>query len=127
MIEWSDEIRAQTPDYFCQTAYTTRATKPVVIVSDIRRRTDVAYFRRLAAETEGLRLLCVRVQVDDMVRVRRGWTFQQGVDDVASECDLDEFDGWDVVVRNDGVPNGGQSADVQLAEVLRAIAEVVCR
>lgn len=31
--------------------------------------------------------------------------FSQGVDDVASECDLDNFDDWDYVINNDAASN----------------------
>lgn len=93
-----------------------------MIVSDVRRRSDIAYFRRLSAAT-GVRLVLVRVQVADAIRVRRGWTFERGVDDVASECDLDAFDEWDVVAANEGAENGGQTAIGQLAGVAALIDE----
>lgn len=97
------------------------ASKPIVIVSDIRRRTDIDYFRQLGVDaTPPLRIVTVRIVVDDSVRVRRGWTYQQGVDDVASECDLDGVESWDIVVHNEGLET---SSDNKLADVIRIIDE----
>lgn len=42
------------------------------------------------------------------MRRKRGWSFEDGVDDVQSECDLDDFHEWDLVLEND------DSADVDL-------------
>lgn len=67
-----------------------------------------------------VRLVTVRILADDSVRVRRGWTFQQGIDDVPSECDLDEVLDWDVVVHNDGV---NLIVEEKLADVLKVIEE----
>jgi phosphomevalonate kinase len=36
------------------------------------------------------------------VRIDRGWKFEEGVDDIQSECDLDDFVEWDLVLENDG-------------------------
>lgn len=72
------------------------ATKPIIIVSDIRRRTDVDYFTSL-----DIPLLAVRINASDEERKERGWVATEGVDDVASECDLDDFDEWDFVINND--------------------------
>lgn len=132
MIEWSDQIRQQTPAFFCQEAYSRgipavsptswlfindfpiffAASKPIVIVSDIRRRTDIDYFRQLGSDVEPrIRIVTVRIRVDDSVRVRRGWTFQQGIDDVASECDLDGVENWDIVVNNEGLATSSDAME----------------
>lgn len=92
----------------------------MVIVSDIRRRTDIAYFKQLATDI-GCRLLRIRIAVADEVRSERGWVFESGVDDVASECDLDGYVDWDVEIQNEP----GRTADDCLAPVLSAISEVL--
>lgn len=123
MIDWSDGIRRDTPAFFCQAAYE-RTTKPVVIVSDIRRRTDIEFFRSLqqsAAATDEIVVKTVRISVDDSVRRERGWTFQEGVDDVASECDLDAFDEWDFEITNDA----GRCPDELLKGLMQSIIPVL--
>lgn len=70
-------------------------TKPIIIVSDIRRRTDFDYFTSL-----NIPLLAVRINATDEVRKERGWEFAEGVDDVPSECDLDNFEEWDFMINN---------------------------
>ncbi|KAJ6648311.1 Phosphomevalonate kinase, partial [Pseudolycoriella hygida] len=95
MILWSEEVRKQIPAFFCVDAFRS-ASKPIIIVSDVRRRTDMDFFTCL-----NIPLLAVRINASDEEREKRGWIFTKGVDDVASECDLDEFREWDFVINND--------------------------
>lgn len=102
MIEWSDEQRAKDYGIFCRDAMMRTSRKPICIVSDIRRRNDIRFFR----ETYGDKLVLVRIKCEDSCRSSRGWTFATGVDDIPSECDLDEFTEWDHVLVNDGSVTG---------------------
>lgn len=97
MIIWSDEQRAKEYGVFCREA-SQNISKSTVIVSDIRRKNDVRWFR----ETFCDKIKIVRIKCDDSVRVSRGWKFQEGVDDIQSECDLDDWTDWDLLVDNDG-------------------------
>jgi len=97
MIEWSDEKRAEDYGIFCREA-SRNISKSTVIVSDIRRKTDVRWFR----ETFGDKIKLIRIKCDDKIRISRGWKFQEGVDDIQSECDLDDWTEWDLSVDNDG-------------------------
>ncbi|XP_035666045.1 phosphomevalonate kinase-like isoform X1 [Branchiostoma floridae] len=99
MIRWGEERRNQDPGYFCSLA--TRcpgAQKPVWVITDARRKTDIQYFRGKF----GTRAISVRVEAQGEVRRKRGWVFTSGVDDAESECDLDEGVTWDVVIANNG-------------------------
>ncbi|KAF4526796.1 hypothetical protein B566_EDAN015592 [Ephemera danica] len=100
MIHWSEEERAKDYGCFCRTATqeAQKENKAVWIVSDARRKTDLRWFR----ENFGSRMKTIRVTADDDVRSRRGWVFTKGVDDVSSECDLDDVDDWDLKVSNNG-------------------------
>lgn len=97
MIEWSDKKRAEDYGVFCRSA-SNKISKPFVIVSDIRRKNDIKWFR----ENFGDRMKLIRIKCDDSIRVQRGWKFQEGVDDIKSECDLDDWQLWDLLVENDG-------------------------
>lgn len=97
MIDWSEKKRAEDFGVFCREACK-KITKPTVIVSDIRRKTDMRWFQ----ETFGSKIKSIRIKCDDDVRVQRGWKFEQGVDDVESECDLDDWLGNHLIVNNDG-------------------------
>lgn len=97
MITWSDERRAQDYGIFCKAASGT-ICKPLVIVSDIRRKMDIRWFR----ETFGDRVKLIRIKCDDQIRIDRGWKFQEGIDDSESECSLDDWTEWDLVLENDG-------------------------
>ena len=94
MIKWGEDIRAKDPTYFCSLA-TEKADKPVWIVSDCRRQSDMEYF------TSHYNCMTVRVQASDVVRKGRGWIFTPGIDDAPSECGLDVYS-CDSHVTNDG-------------------------
>ncbi|XP_069694888.1 phosphomevalonate kinase isoform X2 [Periplaneta americana] len=100
MIKWSEEIRNNNYGYFCEAAVKMFKAheKPIWIVSDIRRKTDLKWFR----ENYGSAVKTVRVVADDDVRRQRGWVFTTGIDDAETECNLDEETEWDwKIVNND--------------------------
>lgn len=97
MIVWSDEKRASDFGIFCREA-SQNISKPTVIVSDIRRKTDIKWFR----EMFGDKIKLIRIECGDDVRMDRGWKFEAGVDDIQSECDLDDWMEWDLRIENDG-------------------------
>lgn len=105
-------MRSKDYGVFCKAAAAT-IDKKIVIVSDIRRKTDIQWFR----ETFGERVKLIRIKCDDQVRLERGWKFQVGVDDIQSECDLDDWTEWDLMVENDGIK------DIQ--DVLNRIVELI--
>lgn len=48
--------------------------KTIWIVSDIRRKTDIAWFQ----ETYGEKIKTIRIEAEDDVRKKRGWVFTEG-------------------------------------------------
>ncbi|KAL7029388.1 hypothetical protein ACKWTF_006221 [Chironomus riparius] len=98
MIIWSDEMRAKDYGVFCREA-SKSVSKETVIVSDIRRKTDIKWF----CETFGTKVKLIRIKCQDCVRENRGWKFESGVDDIQSECDLDDWNEWDLLIENDGL------------------------
>ena len=94
MIRWGEDRRVQDAGYFCRRA-TEGASKPVWIISDARRPSDMEYF------CTQFQCVTVRVTASEDVRRSRGWVFTSGVDDAASECALDAFS-CSVVIQNDG-------------------------
>lgn len=71
-----------------------------MIVSDVRRKTDIKFFR-----DNGYHNKTIRINASEDVRQSRGWRFECGVDDVQSECDLDDHDVWDLVIENNDLAN----------------------
>lgn len=110
MIIWSDQMRNQDPSYFCRAACSEIAPKPIWIVSDIRRKTDIAWFKT----TYGDQIRTVRMFATEQARVSRGFTFTVGVDDVSSECDLDDFTEWDLCISN----NNKEECDDAIQKIL---------
>lgn len=99
MIEWSDEIRKEDPGFFCREAMK-KAEMEMIIVSDVRRKSDIKWFQEEYGKD---RLKCIRIYADESVRQLRGWTFEKGVDDIQSECDLDDYFLWDMMCDNGDV------------------------
>lgn len=72
------------------------AKSPILIVSDARRPTDLTFFKSRVEN-----VVTVRVVASDETRARRGWIFTRGVDDGPSECGLDAYNSWDLVIHNE--------------------------
>lgn len=106
MIRWGEEKRNEDPSYFCRLAVqmtlsesckkNRSLSKPVWIISDARRKTDVQFFKENYDN-----VISVRINASDETRKSRGWVFTPGVDDAESECGLDQQE-FDVVIQNDG-------------------------
>lgn len=110
MIIWSDEMRARDYGIFCREA-SKKISKETIIVSDVRRKSDIKYFR----ETFGSKIKLIRIKCSDCIRQERGWIFQAGVDDIQSECDLDDWNDWDLVIEN----TGERDVDELLNEIIK--------
>ena len=95
MIAWGEARRHADPGFFARKVLDA-ATRPVLIVSDARRPGDVAFFKDNVPK-----VVTVRVEASQDTRRARGWAFASGVDDAESECGLDAYEPWDVVLRND--------------------------
>ncbi|XP_071525936.1 phosphomevalonate kinase [Panulirus ornatus] len=98
MIAWSEAKRAQDKGYFIRAAIDMYEGDkyPVWIISDMRRQSDLAWFK----ENYSSCVYTVRITASEDVRKQRGWIFTQGIDDAESECDLDNITDWDQEVDN---------------------------
>lgn len=95
MIKWGEAERAKNPSVFCWAVSKEAVSsgKPVWILSDARRPTDVEFFGEYAEKNDAS-FFSIRVSADVQTRESRGWKFTKGVDDVDSECALDEYKRW---------------------------------
>ncbi|KAK9891078.1 hypothetical protein WA026_013401 [Henosepilachna vigintioctopunctata] len=98
MIVWGEQIRAEDPGYFCRLVCKNAQKTAFWIISDIRRKSDIHFFE----QNYGNKMKSVRINTSKEIRESRGWVYTIGVDDVQSECDLDDYADWDVIVSNDG-------------------------
>lgn len=85
-------------------------------MSDVRRKTDVEWFQNNYSG----KVKTIRIEASEDSRKKRGWSFVSGVDDVASECDLDDYCGWDWIIHNDG----DKSIDDPLTSIIACIQSV---
>lgn len=51
------------------------------------------------------------------MRRNRGWSFEDGIDNVPSECDLDDFNEWDLKLENEDSAN----VDLLLDKIVQLI------
>ncbi|XP_050500651.1 phosphomevalonate kinase [Diabrotica virgifera virgifera] len=115
MIKWSEEIRETDPGIFCKAACEKASDAPIWIVCDIRRKTDIKWFK----ETYGQLVKSIRISADIEVRKNRGWIFTKDVDDAPSECNLDDFEHWDLQVSN----NSSEDSQNTLKKILELVPE----
>lgn len=102
MIRWGESQRQNNPYVFCCRA-SESCTRPIWIVTDARRPTDIEYFQ---THFPGKSIL-IRIYSSDKARHDRGWNFKEGVDDAPSECALDVGILWDFKIDNTlNVSNG---------------------
>ncbi|XP_026493405.2 phosphomevalonate kinase [Vanessa tameamea] len=114
MIKWSDEMREHDYGCFCKAACQNATDKPIWIVSDIRRQTDIQWFK----ENYGHLIKTIRLKADEETRKERGFKFKSGVDDVVSECGLDDYSEWDLIIDNG---KNRKTLDKQLSSVMALI------
>ncbi|KAM3717617.1 Phosphomevalonate kinase [Dirofilaria immitis] len=96
MIIWAEKIRKDDPGYFCKKVLVKADLADVLIVPDCRRLSDIEFFKTHC----GSRLRLLRVESTLSMREMRGFVFTRGIDDKMTECDLDEYTDWDVIVAN---------------------------
>lgn len=56
--------------------------------------------------------MCIRLTCPEIIRAERGWIFTVGIDDIESECGLDDFEQWDLVIENNNQLNGDEIVDL---------------
>ena len=115
MITWGEERRNADAGFFARKVLTA-ASKPILIISDARRPGDVAFFQENVPT-----VITVRVEASQETRKARGWVFASGVDDAESECGLDAYEPWDVVLKNDD----GADVHEQLALLTKKAADAL--
>lgn len=111
MIVWGERRRNEDPGFFARLVLA-KCTTPVLIISDARRLTDMAFF------TAQYPCLTVRVRCADQTRAKRGWVHTAGVDDVESECGLDAYTHM-LAIDNDGDAPALASSLLQLEDAVR--------
>ncbi|XP_061553291.1 phosphomevalonate kinase isoform X2 [Phycodurus eques] len=116
MIRWGEARRRQDPGFFCHLA-TRGARRPIWVVSDARRMSDLHWFwAKFPQQTR-----FVRVESREETRRRRGWSFTAGVDDAESECGLDSGVDFHWTITNEA---DAPSLEDQLRPIIALAAEV---
>ena len=75
MIKWGEEKRNKEPYFFCdKTVEGAEKSCPLWVISDARRKTDIAFFKENYLAIAKF----IRVEADVCVRKERGYIFTAG-------------------------------------------------
>lgn len=114
---WGEEKRQNDPEIFCRLAIEQKSEEcsknSLWIVCDIRRYTDIEFFRKYFPE----KLFLVRIEASNETRTKRGWIYTENIDNAESECQLDRNVPWSFVFLNDNV----EDFDRQFNELVQLI------
>jgi phosphomevalonate kinase len=122
MIAFGEQMRAADPGYWCKLT-TANAKSNIWIIPDCRRKTDIEYFVQLASQNSGHPPIRVRVTASTATREARGFKFCEGIDDAESECGLDDYPAWDIVIDNEGDMDSLMTALENLIERILSTTE----
>ncbi|VDN02881.1 unnamed protein product [Thelazia callipaeda] len=117
MIIWSEKLRENDAGYFCRKVLARCDSFDVIIVPDCRRLSDIEFFKVNC----GSRIRLVRIECALPIRKKRGFEFIEGIDDQITECGLDEYDGWDIIINND-IPTVNESLPSTLETFLTRLS-----
>ncbi|KAK9506565.1 hypothetical protein O3M35_008470 [Rhynocoris fuscipes] len=121
MLPWSEKMRNDDYGIFCRAAVDmfNAREKPIWIVSDIRRKTDIRWFK----ENFGAAIKTIKIIAGDDIRKSRGWVFEEGIDDQETECDLDDVEEWDLIITN----HSTDEVDKAIEDMKQEIQECLTR
>jgi phosphomevalonate kinase len=123
-VDWSEAIREKDPGYFTRMAIdeSNAKSKPVWVLVDARREIDVDFFN--SKDYEKSRIMKIRVTASQEIRASRGWVFTPGIDDMPTECGLDAFEAWDMVLVNNDLTR--EQILQELRPVTEALQGIIC-
>ncbi|XP_023340670.1 phosphomevalonate kinase [Eurytemora carolleeae] len=121
MLEYQNKIMAKDGAFFCREAIRMYSAYqfPIWIVSDLRRRQELNFFREMFKE----KVVTIRIHASDITRINRGWIRTHGVNDSPSECALDSETTWNYRITNNGAEEDGRD---QLEPLLNLAKENAC-
>ncbi|CEF63156.1 Phosphomevalonate kinase [Strongyloides ratti] len=119
MVKWGEDQRRIDPHIFCKKTMEKSIKSDVIIISDCRRKSDIIYFQ----ETYSNSVITVRMIAGEKSRTKRGYVFSKGIDDAETECDLDDWPRWDILVLNND--EDVEEQDFPLDAYLYKIVELV--
>lgn len=103
MVEWSERYREKEGwNCFLKQAIKEQRAKDkaIWILNDARRPCDLEYFD-MDPSFANTKIIKLRIEATDEARMSRGWKFVEGIDDRDTECGLDYYDDWTLVIDND--------------------------
>ena len=117
MVTWSTEVRQKDQNFFLRISIEENEAHrfPIWILTDARRKGDIDFFEH---KTQKAELIKIRVTATQECRKRRGFVFTDSIDNAETECGLDSYDRWTLLVENEDL------SDKQLLEQLRPVLEL---
>jgi phosphomevalonate kinase len=97
-FRWGEEKCREDPTIFCRMVIEQKdqlcLSYPIWIINDIRYYKEIEFFKKSFND----RVLLVRIEASNDIRQKRGWDFQNDIDE--SECQLDTNVQWSFVFSN---------------------------
>lgn len=107
MVEWSEKYREEEGwNCFLKQAIKDQRAKykSIWILNDARRPCDLEYFEE-DPTFANTKIIKIRIESSDVVRMSRGWKFEKNIDDRPTECGLDNYQDWTYVITNNSNDN----------------------
>jgi len=124
MVEFGQAQRKQNPAYFCEKiAFKNSDQIAMNVIADVRRKTDIAYFKNKYSDPKNHKVVTVRLDANLETREKRGFVFDAEVDEQETECDLDDFD-FDFLVENHSTTDD-ETLEGQFLNIFEVIAEEI--
>jgi phosphomevalonate kinase len=76
--------------------------KYIILISDFRFLSEVDF---LINKLGALSIYKIRVNSTEEERNKRGWVYNEKIDTSLSECELDIYDNWDLIIDNNSTKN----------------------
>jgi phosphomevalonate kinase len=66
-----------------------------VFILHVRHKFEISFF-----EKYNFRIIKIRIEADNKVKMERGWIYNINIDKDITEIDLDDYDNWDYIFNN---------------------------
>ena len=106
LIEFAESMKVKNGmDYWAKRCWETNKDNTIILISDWRFLEEYLFFKKLRDKNVINKLITIRINVSEEIKRKRGWIPNPKVDTHRGEIELDSFEDFDYVIRNDGNKN----------------------
>lgn len=103
MVTWSEEMRKNDQNCFLRISIDENKgyEYPIWILTDSRREGDIEFFKD--EQFKNAEIISLRIKASDNCRKKRGFVFTSSIDDAETECGLDNYKDWSLIIENENL------------------------